>query len=1250
MKAFTNDQLTAIQAEGNVLVNAGAGTGKTRTLVERCVAQLIQDPGLSIDQILLVTFTEAAAAEMRKRIADRLTGQQAAHPSDPRWEEQLALIEAAPISTLHSFCYRLVREHFHALDIDPRVAVMESADATLLAHDTLGELLAARYAGSSPEDAAVRALVRSHGGGNDENLRHWVLRLHAYTQSLPDPAKWLDCQTAAMLAPTPGVWLGHLVFAAELWRCEWLRLTHDHGTANPKALEIEALLQRESPLAIPDDVWALIRSLADCDKEWPKGKKTAFRKPLEPFFKELAFLSDLLPTSTTSPMQEDWDWVRGDLSAILGLAREFADRFKSAKRSLGAVDFADLEQHALTLLWDRTANVPTPLAVAWRKKLQLLFIDEYQDINQAQDCILRALSADGGAPGSPVGNRFLVGDIKQSIYRFRRADPALFRDYTRRWQQDPASGCVVHLRDNFRSHERILDFANRVFIQLMRADLGEIEFDATAQLTLGAPEHRPERRVRSPDADTDTQPEPPRVEWILNVDTPDAADDAGPNSSSSSSANADAGAPGTKSEREAASIARRLAELHASAFPVWDDALKNFRPVAWSDIAILLRSPRSKADAYARVFANHGIPLSAPRSGLLAAIEVTDLLNLLRLLDNPMQDLPLLAVLRSPLVGMTVNELALVRLQRMKAPLWLALEDLVQNDFKPIRPVDAAQETPDPSEADDPELRALHASAREKATNFLNRYRPWRELSRLGAIAPCLESILDQTGYTDWLSVQPGGEQAAANVERFLLLACDFDQNHKRGLYNFLRMLDARQQAEFDGEPASIAGQNAVRLMSIHQSKGLEFPVVVTGELGKGFNLDEARAPLILDEYYGLAAVVRPGPRAPYPSLAHWAAARRQHRETLAEEMRLLYVAFTRACDKLILCGSAKESELDTWRQAPAHTMSLERRLRARNAQDWLGPFLAGMAGAEWPSAQGANYSGFLSWQIVRDSVATPPASSPDPTAPQHAPSVPSPSTVEQLLPILEWRYPAIPATRQPAKASVTSLRRKRSEQLEQESVILIRNEPPQPARTSTPHPSRPGKPAEQALAAAERGTAHHLFQQFVRLESTRSEAELQTEAARMLKAGLLSREQHDALDFNALSRFWKSGRGARIAAAPDGVSRELPFTMRLSPEDFTRLGLPCETALDPDEFVVVQGVVDLYVKEPGHLWLVDLKTDRITIDEVESRSRLYAPQLALYALALARIHGLQVREAWLYYLEIGHWQSVTLPSLPTTG
>ena len=1262
----TAAQQQAIHATGNVLVAAGAGAGKTSTLVARC-ARLVAE-GVSLENILMVTFTEAAAAEMRARIRKALEesrkqkaesrndgsaavvgqapppvvslasapacrtagggacetrpGEGASPTSSSPLDEQLALLDTATIGTLHSFCFKLVRRHFHELELDPQLNVMDEARATVLMEETLDELFRQHYAGARGGGGAVEDLIQQHAGGREQPVRDLILKIHRYTQTQPNPGAWIAEQLRVLADPQPTAWRGYLLEALHAWRARWrepLRAQPaEHVTARQIAAQLEAL-QEGSTL---QDFAAVLESVPDARSLKPK-----FREP-EAFFEETSFLRSVtVPRDGVDPLAQDWEWSRGGMETLLTLAQQFALALADAKREQAALDFHDLEQFALRLLWDAERGAATELGREYQARFHHVFVDECQDINAVQDAIIRAVSRDGTIAemdqslltSAATGNRFLVGDVKQSIYRFRLADPRIFQNYEARWRRNSgaavpaafsplgvppggsdsgasstggtpvglmaagtaaplplatAGGQVIALSDNFRSREALLEFFNAVFADLMQPEMGRVQFDDDARLKFGAPEKRRALgRQESPG---------PRVHLHLRL-TELAKAGAEPEHESEV-------AELTGAEHEARIVANRLRELVARGHEITGH--DGPRPVAWGDMAVLLRSPSAKAEIYAREFARQNIPLEVAQSDFFDALEISDLLNVLLLLDNPLQDVPLLAVLRSPLVGLTAGDLAEIRLAARGGYFWTALNRFHETG-RTITP---------------------SSSAWVATGQFLERFARWRRMGRDATIGQRLETILAETHYLDWLAAHTANPQRAAqclaNVRRLLTLARQFDPFQRQGVARFLKFVEA--QRAVPGREPMAAGGGAVQLLSIHRSKGLEYPVVVVPDLGKRFNFDDFKADILLHERLGLCPRIKPphaGQR--YPSLPHWLYTRHERSELLGEEVRLLYVAMTRARDTLLLVGTAtRKRATEVW---PEIALSPEELLGASSMLEWLGPWFTRRAPASW-TEQETGTTALCSWRIYSEAEAAVSLAADEKPADHQFDF-----TGHDAL--LAWKYPFDITTQEAAKTSVSALRRKLAESADEA----------RPWRAARPVP----RARDDELSATEVGTAHHTFLEFATLANLVTEAGAQAESELLAAAGVLSEAEARRLNLRGLVKFWNSEIGRDLLAAGGALRRELPFTARFTGAELRELQL-ADTSLPEEEFVIVQGVADLAVILREEIWLLDFKIDEIARDRAEARANDYRPQLQAYAAALGKIYDRTVTRRWLHFLAPG--------------
>lgn len=1182
--APTSQQHAAIIARGNVLVAAGAGTGKTSTVTERCLDLILRER-CSIEQILMVTFTEAAAAEMRERIRKKLRDAAAAAPADSdlaAWlTEQIALLDHAPISTLHSFCLDLVRRHFHALGLDPACVVLDDTQTKPLIHTVLNELLLGHYASDTSQSTAVRELIRTYGRGNDDDIRRLVVKIHRYAQTLANPDAWFATQLALFNNPEPDAWREQFAAAVCDWKQEWRDTIEPYANGSKTVRACANALDQITSNSNLDDIATQLAAILQADQSKWDGLKKNFRDPIKGFFEGATFLHDLAHNNG-SALAEDWQWSRESMLTLLRLTQEFSTAFTQAKRELGGIDFADQEQFALRLLLTDDGQ-STEIARACREKFRFVFVDECQDINAAQDAILRAISRDGAE-----ANRFLVGDVKQSIYRFRLADPRIFQNYETAWADGSRSGRVIALTENFRSAEGLLRFINPVFRALMRPVLGGIVYDSAAELQFGAPA---ERAALSAQNDST-----PRVQ--LHVIT---KDDSLNGNSESDEGDSSGSTPADlqTAEREARLIATQLRALKESQHQIWDRHTGGFRPVEYSDMVVLLRATTGRTEMFAKAFHHVGVPLHAGRAGFLNAQEVADVLNLLRLLDNPLQDLPLLGVLRSPFVGLSAEALAQIRCAEPGGLLWTALQKLAHNP--PRLP---------------PELHT-------RVVTFCQQFHHWRELIRHAPLTHCLETALLETYYEALLLAEDRGAERVANVRRLIDMARRFDPFHREGLFRFLQFIAAQEEAEVDHQPAEAVHENAVRLMTIHASKGLEFPVVVLAGLGTRFNTRDLSGDILLNEDTGLAPkILPPRSRSKYPSLAHWHAAQRERRALLGEELRLLYVAMTRARDTLLLVGSAgRKDELNRWKNSiPLTDHAL---LKANSFLDWLRLWFTNATQPENWTGDTEGQNELFAWRFHSADIAFAQNNSEQPADESILPNAEQMAEIQSRI---ATPYPFANAVLEPAKTTVTAIRRRIADETDDEARQFYR-----------PEPSRLRFPRAEKLSAAEIGIAHHTFQQFVTIERTATNLDLRNEAERLRDIGALTDEQVAALNFEALGQFWQSEIGVKLRKVPAAaINREMPFTARLGNDDLRPLKSFGATPLAADDFIVVQGQVDLAVLLQEEIWLLDFKTDAVDDDGLTAKVKHYAPQLEVYACALEKIFRRPVTNCWIHFLLAG--------------
>ena len=1165
---FTSDQKQAVTQRGKaLLVSAGAGSGKTRVLVERLISY-ITDPEApqDVDRFLVITYTRAAAAELRERVSARLAALAAERPGDAHLRRQLALAGRARIGTIHSFCASLLREHAHLLGLAQDFRVADETRCLPLRETALRRSMEKAYERFG-DDEDFRALADSVGAGRDDSrLEAVVLSLYQKMTSHADPKAWaqrcvdaFDCEGIADAGET--VWgrrlLKEAARAAGRW-AERLDAARDGFSADPSLVRAY-----DASFAAAAD---LLRAFVSaCGNGWDAARAalpTAFPRlngPRKPYDGCLADAAKAVWNACKKAVQTigkrfvadsgqalaDLRACGGAARALLRLTEDFSDAYAAEKKRLSLLDYADLERRSLGLLLD--GGAPSAVAEEVSKRFVEVMVDEYQDVNAVQDAIFGAVSRGGR-------NLFLVGDVKQSIYRFRLADPTIFLGRYDAYAGG-GDGERVLLRQNFRSRPQILEAVNFFFGALMSRELGELDYDENAALLPGL---------------TDWQEaEGPLVRLTVTDAAADDEEDAR-----------------SASQAEAASVAAQLRALYDAGTPVRDgDA---YRPMRWSDVCVLLRSPGSTGADFRAALENLRIPVQSEQGAdLFSFDEVTVTLHLLALTDNPRQDLPLVSVLRSALFGLTPDELAAVRGEARDGDFYDALCLRAEKDEKCRAFLDLLGELR--RDAPDMPLGA-----------FL-----WRVYARTGALAVA--------------SALPGGAARRDNLLRLTALAQRFEENGSRGLGRFLRWLDELRESGAAPVEAP-AGGDAVRLMSIHRSKGLEFPVVFLAGLGHRFNRRDVSETLPVDAELGLGLSRTDLERGvEYPTIARTAVQGALTRQLLSEELRVLYVAMTRAKERLYMSCAMKTpvrklDKLETGLSAPLDPGDLE---TASSPADWLlrAALLPGSpVRPEIAHAPAADASG-----TAAASAQTP---QPDGDVRLSAQDGASSGQDFDISRILDFRYPFPAAQTLPAKLTATELKDRFAEPDEEAAPLLDAG--PDVFRA----PDFGGE--KQPLRGAARGTATHRFLQYADLAAVSGPGGAAEEKARLVARGTLLPEEADAVDEAAVAWFLSTEPGrlaVRAARDADGLElrRELRFSLLVPAEEF-RPGAG-------EDGILLQGIVDCCVLDPDGVTVLDYKTDRVSGEALEARAAHYAPQLRAYARALERMTGRPVRRSTLVFL-----------------
>ncbi|RFU67565.1 helicase-exonuclease AddAB subunit AddA [Bacillus sp. V59.32b] len=1240
---WTEDQWKAIWAKDqDILVAAAAGSGKTAVLVNRIIQKVLsEEEPMNVDELLVVTFTNASAAEMKHRIGEALEKAINENPHSQHLRKQLSLINRASISTLHSFCLEVIRKYYYLTEIDPGFRIADSTEAELLRDEVMEDLFEEHY--SQSDNEPFFKLVDAYTSDrNDAALQIMVRSLHDFSRSHPTPDQWLD-NLIGMYDVKEDARIEDLFFldaltfdielqleAAKDLLQQAMDLTEVPGGPAPRAenyLDDLAIIERlyqanqQSWSKMYEEMQAWKFSTAkrcsgdDYNQdlvELATKHRNKAKKMLETLRSEL-FLRK--PESFIREIRE----LKNYAETLVMLVKQFDERFFAAKAEKNLVDFSDLEHYCLDILTGEYAGsvrIPSIAAKEYRSLFKEVLVDEYQDTNLVQESILKLVTADG----EDSGNMFMVGDVKQSIYRFRLAEPNLFLGkYTRFMHDGKDTGLRIDLNRNFRSRKEVLDGTNFLFKQLMGVTVGEIEYNDDAELKKGAsyPEETSYPIELYLIDNSSNEEETTALASEDEGDTADAVFD-------------------TEELENAQLEARMMGKLIKKAIQekqqIFDAKIGTYRSITYRDIVILLRS-MPWAPQIMEEFKKQGIPVYANLStGYFEATEVAIMISLLKVIDNPQQDIPLVSVLRSPIVGLNEEELAQIRLFNSET-YYDAMADFCRN-------------------ADPAEYAGFH----EKVVSFNRKLAQWRQLAIQESLSDLIWQLYRETGFYDFAGGMPGGKQRQANLRALYDRARQYEASSFRGLFRFLRFIERMQERGDDLGAARALGEqeDVVRLMTIHSSKGLEFPVVFIAGLSKQFNMMDIRKSYLLDKDFGFASkYVNPELRITYPSLPQLAFKRKKQLEMIAEEMRVLYVALTRAKEKLYLIGTVKDSEksLQNWSASSAHGDWLLKdyvRAGAKSYMDWIGPAVIRHRDSsglienqntvfqrnEEISAHPSN------WQIQVVPNAELQAVEDEEAIEQekllesvrNAERVDSESQYKgKILEQLSWSYSNKDASVHRSKQSVSELKRQAELKDDQSSTELLR-------KFKRPILTRPAFMQEKALTPAEKGTITHLIMQHIDVKKPVTETTVDEVVEDLLKRELITEEQKKAVDTSVVVRFFESDIGRRMQQA-SSVRREMPFTMPLPANEVYNDWKKGE------ELIMVQGIIDcIFEDEQGTLVLLDYKTDAITDrfangfegarDILADRYRL---QLQLYTRAIEGILKKKVNEQYLFFFDGAH-------------
>ena len=1249
--SWTTEQQQVIDLRNrNILVSAAAGSGKTAVLVERIV-KIITDKNhpVDIDHLLIVTFTNAAAAEMRERIGNAIEKALDEQPGDEHLLRQLTLIHNAQITTIDSFCLYVVRNHFHEIDLEPNFRIGDEGELKLLREDVLGRVLEQNY--EEPSEAFSDFVEGYASGRTDAALNEMILQLYEFSRSYPWPEKWLDSFVGAYRIGTREEldrveWLAPLTenICFVLKDCEQLlkqalAITQQDDGPDMYEKAVQSDLEKYEGLSRLTSFCELSEALSDIkydrlassrgfegdpDKlELVKSLREQAKDVVKKLCKQYFFCSPEM-------MIEQLERTEPMLEEVVRLTKQFADEFAAAKRRKNLVDFHDVEHFALQILVDEETEKAKKTAEEFRDTFEEIMIDEYQDSNEVQETLLRSISREERGEN----NIFMVGDVKQSIYRFRLARPELFMKKYDSYSLEESTTQRIDLHKNFRSREEVLTCTNDIFYKIMARSLGNVEYDAEAALYPGASY-------------------PVSADFIPEILLADSNDELLEDTELTD-----------KKTLEAKIVAEEIKHLMKTQ-PVTDKAAGTLRAAHYSDIVILLRSLSGWADSLVEVLNENGIPAHTVSStGYFSTVEVQTVLSMLRLLDNPRQDIPMAAVLRSPMAGLTDEELAVLRLEDGSVPFHEAVLELAEGLYEEGGQIEISNSEEDQKQgrnADEKTENHIEINAHRKLLKFYKKYKQLRQLVPDTPIHELIEIILRETGYGHYVAAMPAGNRRTANLNMLLEKAAAYEKTSYKGLFHFVRYIDELQKYDVDFGEADMVGENedVVRIMSIHKSKGLEFPIVIVSGMGKNFNKQDTRSKMVLHPELGIGLDYMDGKlRIKSPTIAKKAIAKQIDLENLGEELRVLYVALTRAKEKLILTGTLKDAaeKLEFYRQQANLSKAADRPLSyltregASGYLDWILPAVLSY-GDKYPVriVEAA--------ELVLNEVENQLEQNEDLTERIEEIEAADTQLVGQLKQRFSQRYPYQTDILRKNKYSVSELKhramREKFEAEQEETIPAFLEEPVTP---TIPLFIQREESVEQETAnrGALRGTAVHRVMECYDFASEKS---VQEQMEAMEKEEKITADMRALVKEQIVADFVSSETGRRMALAQRGgaLYREKPFVMGFTEEELENYGFgvgsntdSCENIYEKtdsdqekeeqkkvrheEDLTLIQGIIDVFWIEKDGIVLLDYKTDRV--QQAKELIDRYETQLKLYADALERVFAarkLKVKEILIY-------------------
>ncbi|MDC7289496.1 helicase-exonuclease AddAB subunit AddA [Blautia schinkii] len=1227
---WTEEQSKVISLRGrNILVSAAAGSGKTAVLVQRILAKITdKEQPVDIDRLLIMTFTRAAAGEMRERISRALEQALYEDPDNEHLQRQMTLIHTAQITTIDGFCAYIIRNYFHLIGLDPGYRTADEGELKLLKEDVLKDLIEDYYA---LDEEKYRGFVECYAAGKtDEGIKELILDIYDAAMSNPYPKEWLEeCAHAYEISDIEDV--RNAKWMKLLWECVDEELEEAASLAEEakniclqpggpylyeEALDSDLLLLSSLKVKAAqkdyDGISALLTKPAFARLSSKKATEVEERKKEQVKAlreEEKAILKEMGARyfqGTEEQILESVKCCREPVEMLVELTSSFMERFAEKKREKNLLDFTDMEHFALEILMSKDGDVCTMSQAARElsEKYDEVLVDEYQDSNLVQELLTNCVS--GWV--NQKNNIFMVGDVKQSIYRFRLARPELFMEKYKSYTLEDSDKQRIDLHKNFRSRPQVLESVNYIFRQVMGEDLGGIDYDEAAALYPGAsfPEGADEEFVKT-------------EVLLVEKDGEELEDEQGGQ---------------TAQELEALAIAHKIRSM-VEAEKVLDKETGAYRPLEYGDIVILLRTAYGWAETFGEVLSSQGIPsYTASKTGYFSALEVVTVLNYLKVCDNPLQDIPLAGVLRSPIVGCTSQELAMVRSECPGGMLYESVCAYMEDGQLALFPAEDGS-----------------GALKEKLRSFLETLEKIRDMAAYTPVHQLILYVLQETGYGNYARALPGGAQRSANLSMLVEKAMDYEKTSYRGLFNFIRYIEHLQKYEVDYGEVNLSGAGAgsVQIMTVHKSKGLEFPVVFAAGMGKQFNFQDMNARLLIHPELGLGAdAILPEKRVIASTLNKQMIRRQLLKESLGEELRVLYVALTRAKEKLIMTGTISKLEkqmisLSRFQDKDEELLPVGVRLKARNYWSYVLPALArnrcmtGLYDIYGIPVNRNNplYEGSAEFEVMavtaaeltEDEILYQVGSQIEETTLKSwdCEKIYDEEIRKEIEERFGFRYAYGYLKEIPVKVSVSELK-KRSYHGEDEQEESIFFEP-----DVIPLIPRFMEEQEEEFTGAARGTAYHRLMECLDYERTGSDEDIRMQVQGLLEQKKLAEAEAECISIGDVRSFLDSELGGRMRQAALGrrLYREQPFVISCRASEI-------DPAWSGEETVLVQGIIDAYFLEEEDIVLVDYKTDHVRPGEEQRLVELYHVQLEDYAQALERMTRRKVKETYIYSFTLG--------------